>query len=179
MEKIKVLDKTFECFISEDQIKERITEIGLKIMEDFQGEVVVLGVLKGAFLFMADLIRQITLPVQCEFLRISSYSGMESTGFVKTLMGISEEQIRDKNIILVEDIVDTGVSMDYLISYLSKMNPKRLAIATLLFKKEAFRFNYHLDYVGFEIPNKFVVGYGLDYDGLGRNLPNIYQLSSK
>lgn len=179
MEKIKVIDKTFECFISEAQIRERISEIGLQITRDFNGEIVILGVLKGAFIFMADLIRHINLPLQCEFLKISSYAGLDSTGQVKNLMGISEDSIREKNVIIVEDIVDTGVSMDFLISYLSKMNPNRLSIATLLFKKEAFRFNYHLDYVGFEIPNKFVVGYGLDYDGLGRNLPNIYQLCSK
>jgi hypoxanthine phosphoribosyltransferase len=179
MKKIKIKDKTFECFLSEDQIRRRTAELGIQIGQEFDGEVILLGVLKGSFVFMADLVRVINLPIQCEFLKISSYSGMESTGQVKTLLGISEEVIRDKNVLVVEDIVDTGVSMDFLISYLSKMNPKRLAIATLLFKKEAFRYNYTLDYVGFEIPNKFVVGYGLDYDGLGRNLPEIYQLSFK
>jgi hypoxanthine phosphoribosyltransferase len=179
MEKIVYKDKTFECFLSKEQIDKRVREIGLQIELDFNEEVILLGVLKGSFIFMADLVRAINLPLKCEFLRISSYSGMESSGQVKTLLGISEDAIQGKNVIVVEDIVDSGLSMDFLISDLSKMNPKRLAKATLLFKKEAFRFNYVLDYVGFEIPNKFVIGYGLDYDDLGRNLPHIYHLSSK
>ncbi len=178
MEKIVYREKSFECFISEEQIRKRVLELGSQIESDFKKEFLLLGVLNGSFIFMADLVRAIHLPVQCEFLRISSYSGIESSGQVKTVFGISEENIRDKQVIVVEDIVDTGVSIDFLISYLSKMEPRRLAIATLLFKKDAFQFNYSLDYVGFEIPNKFVVGYGLDYDGLGRNLPHIYQLSS-
>ena len=179
MEKILCNGKTFECFISENQINKRVQEIGRQIELEFKEEVVLLGVLNGSFIFMADLVRAINLPIQCEFLRISSYSGMLSEGKVKTIFGVLEENIRGKNVIVVEDIVDTGVSMDFLVSYLSKLGPNRLAIATLLFKKEAFRFNYSLDYVGFEIPNKFVIGYGLDYDGLGRNLPHIYHLSSQ
>ena len=152
--------------------------MGEEITADFRGEeLVLLGVLNGAFVVMADLARAIDLTVSCEFLRISSYSGTQTTGEVKSLLGLSAD-LSGKNVVIVEDIVDTGISMSYLISELSKQNPKRLAIATLLFKKEAFRFNYHLDYVGFEIPNKFVVGFGLDYDGLGRNLPDLYQLSN-
>ena len=178
MKQVILKDKSFEIYLPESQIKARIAEIGLKIKNDFLGEdVVILGVLNGSFVFMADLIREIDLPVHCEFLRISSYEGVATSGKVKTVMGLSAD-VFGKNVIIVEDIVDTGISMNFLLSELSEKNPKRLMIATLLFKREAFRFNYPLDYVGFEIPNKFVVGYGLDYDGYGRNLPDIYQLST-
>lgn len=178
MKKIILNNQEFEIYLTESKIHDRIIEIGVKIKEEFKGEeVIILGVLNGSFVFMSDLVRRIDLPVQCEFLKISSYQGTSTTGIVKSVLGLSAD-ITGKNVIIVEDIVDTGISMNFLLSELSKKNPKRLAIATLLFKKEAFRFNYPLDYVGFEIPNKFVIGYGLDYDGLGRNLPDIYQLST-
>lgn len=177
MKKIRIKELTFEEFIPEFEIKNRLIELGKQVAKDFElEELVLLGVLNGSFIFMADLARHINLEVSCEFLKISSYSGMQTTGEVKSLLGLSAD-LSGKNVLIIEDIVDTGISMNYLISELSKKNPKRLAVATLLFKKEAFQFNYVLDYVGFEIPNKFVVGYGLDYDGLGRNLPDIYQLS--
>ncbi|GAA0878469.1 hypoxanthine phosphoribosyltransferase [Algoriphagus jejuensis] len=177
MKKIKVKDLSFELMISEEEIKAKMSEIGRLISKEFSGEeLVLLGVLNGSFIVMADLARAIDLQVSVEFLRISSYSGTNSTGQVKSLLGLTTD-LKGKNVLIVEDIVDTGISMNYLISELSKHNTKRLRIATFLFKKDAFQFNYGLDYVGFEIPNKFVVGYGLDYDGLGRNLPNLYQLS--
>lgn len=177
MKQLKIKDLQFELFISQKEIKERLTEMADTITSDFNGEeLVILGILNGSFIVMADLVREINLSVTCEFLKISSYSGTNSTGNVKSLIGLSAE-LEGKNVLVVEDIVDTGISMNYLISELTKHNPRRLMIATLLFKKEAFRFNYGLDYVGFEIPDKFVVGYGLDYDGFGRNLPDLYQLS--
>jgi hypoxanthine phosphoribosyltransferase len=178
MENITLHDKDFEIYLSSDKISKRLDELGQEISRDFEREdVVLVGVLNGAFVVMADLARQITLDVTCEFLKISSYAGTESTGKVKSIMGFSAD-LENKVVIIVEDIVDTGLSMKYLVNELEKRNPKKIAIATLLFKKEAFQFNYPLDYVGFEIPNKFVVGYGLDYDGLGRNLKDIYQLST-
>jgi hypoxanthine phosphoribosyltransferase len=177
MKKIQIKDKIFETYLTEGQIKQRIEELGVQIAADFEGEeLVLLGVLNGSFLFLADLVRAIQLPMTCEFIKISSYSGMESTGKVTEVIGIPPT-IAGKNVVIVEDIVDTGKSMSYLLEQLAVFNPKRVAIATLLFKKEAFSFNYPLDYVGFEIPNKFVVGFGLDYDGAGRNYPEIYQLS--
>jgi hypoxanthine phosphoribosyltransferase len=177
MKKIQIKDKTFETYLMEGQIKQRIEELGVQIGADFVGEeLVILGVLNGSFVFMADLVRTIPLPLSCEFIKISSYSGMESTGKVMEVIGIPAS-IKGKNVLVVEDIVDTGNSMAYLKRQLESLHPKRIAIATLLFKKEAFLFNYPLDYVGFEIPNKFVVGFGLDYNGEGRNYPNIYQLS--
>ena len=174
---IQLKDKTFETYLSAAQLQERITELGAQIASDFAGEeVVVLGVLNGSFIFMADLVRAIPLTITCDFLKISSYDGTESTGMVNAVFGISQSLV-GKNVVIVEDIVDTGTSMAYLKDYLNTLSPKRVAIATLLFKKEAFTFNYTLDYVGFEIPNKFVVGFGLDYDGEGRNYEDIYQLS--
>jgi hypoxanthine phosphoribosyltransferase len=159
MKKIKIKDKTFETYLTEGQIKRRIEELGIQISTDFEGEeLVLLGVLNGSFVVMADLVRTISLPLSCEFIKIPA-------------------SIEGRNVLVVEDIVDTGNSMAYLKKKLESLHPKRIAIATLLFKKEAFLFNYPLDYVGFEIPNKFVVGFGLDYDGEGRNYPDIYQLS--
>jgi hypoxanthine phosphoribosyltransferase len=178
MKRISIKEKYFEVFLTKEHIESRIAEIGAQITKQFHGEeVTLLGILNGSFVFMADLARQIQLPCHCEFIKISSYSGTETTGKVKAILGLSSDLMK-KNVIVIEDIVDTGITMDYLIAELSKQKPKCLAIATLLFKKEAFRFNYPLDYVGFEIPNKFVVGYGLDYDGLGRNFPDIYQLAT-
>ncbi len=177
MKKIQIKDKTFETYLTEGQIRKRIEELGVQIATDFEGEeLLLLGVLNGSFVVMADLVRTIPLPLSCEFIKISSYTGMESSGKVIEVIGIPES-IQGKNVLVVEDIVDTGNSMDYLKRQLEAFHPKRIAIATLLFKNEAFLFNYPLDYVGFEIPNKFVVGFGLDYNGAGRNYPDIYQLS--
>ncbi len=177
MKKIQIKDKTFETYLSELQLEHRIKELGAQICADFEGEeLVLLGVLNGSFLFLADLVRAIPMELSCEFIKISSYSGMESTGKVTEAIGIPSS-IAGKSVVIVEDIVDTGRSMAFLLDQLATFQPKRVAIATLLFKKEAFTFNYPLDYVGFEIPNKFVVGFGLDYDGAGRNYPAIYQLS--
>lgn len=178
MSKVSILDKTFEIYLSNTQIQERINQIGRAISDEFHGdELIIVGVLNGSFLFMADLVRKIELNFVCDFIKVSSYQGTESTGQVKSLLGL-KESIEGKSVLIIEDIVDTGLSMEYLLKELSSHHPKRLAIATLLFKREAFRHKYAIDYVGFEIPNKFVVGYGLDYDGLGRNLPHIYQLTT-
>ncbi|SHO64667.1 hypoxanthine phosphoribosyltransferase [Algoriphagus zhangzhouensis] len=174
---VTLKDKTFEIYLKESEIKDRLKTIGQQISIDFKGQdLLVLGVLNGSFIVMADLCREIKgVSVQTTFLKISSYSGTESTGIVKEVIGLPKD-LQDKNILIVEDIVDTGVSMNYLLHRLENEKPKSISIATLLYKPEAFRFNYQLHYVGFEIPNKFVVGYGLDYDGLGRELPEIYQL---
>lgn len=178
MSKVSILDKTFEIYLSNTQIQERINQIGRAISDEFHGdELIIVGVLNGSFLFMADLVRRIELNFVCDFIKVSSYQGTESTGQVKSLLGL-KESIEGKSVLIIEDIVDTGLSMEYLLKELSSHHPKRIAIATLLFKREAFRHKYAIDYVGFEIPNKFVVGYGLDYDGLGRNLPHIYQLTT-
>lgn len=176
MLKTQIHDKKFEVYLTSMQIQQRLKEIASEISKDFEEEhLVILGVLNGSFMVMADLSRYLTVQVSCEFLKISSYAGTESTGKVTSVFGLNLD-LAGKSVLIVEDIVDTGLSMRYLLDELQKQNPKKISIMTLLFKKEAFRYNYNLDYVGFEIPNKFVVGYGLDYDGLGRNLPDLYQL---
>jgi hypoxanthine phosphoribosyltransferase len=176
--KIELKDKHFEVFITKQQIKQRTAQIGELITSEFEGkDLVIVGVLNGSFIFMADLCRNIELPLSTVFLRISSYVGTATSRKVRSILGI-EENLEGKSILIVEDIVDTGISMNYLLNQLKSHKPAEVRIATLLHKPQAFQFNYHLDYVGFEIPNKFVVGYGLDYDGFGRNLPDIYQLST-
>jgi len=178
MSLIKIHDQFFQPYINEKTLLNRIGELGSQISEDFVGkDLIVIGVLNGAFIFLADLCRAITAPHQVSFIKINSYEGVKSSGTVKSIIGLNDD-LRGKNVLIVEDIVDTGTSMDYLISEFRTYDPASILIATLLFKPEAFRFNYALDYVGFEIPNKFVIGYGLDYDGLGRNLPSIYQLET-
>lgn len=178
MESIKIHNSYFQPYLTRTAIQNRIRELGVKLSQDFKGkELFVVGVLNGAFIFCADLCREIDVPLEVSFIGISSYSGTESTGSIKSIIGLNAE-LKSKHILIVEDIVDTGASMNHLIREFSAHDPASISIATLLYKPEAFCFNYALDYVGFEIPNKFVVGYGLDYDGLGRNLPSIYQLKT-
>lgn len=178
MPSIKINDLFFDLYLSEEILVERIKLLGIQISEDFaEKDMIVIGVLNGAFIFLADLCRAIATPHQVSFIKINSYEGVKSSGNIKSIIGLNDD-LKGKSILIVEDIVDTGTSMDYLISEFLTYEPASISIATLLFKPEAFRFNYVLDYVGFEIPNKFVVGYGLDYDGLGRNLPSIYQLKT-
>jgi hypoxanthine phosphoribosyltransferase len=178
MNLIKIHDKYFQPFLSQEAIAQKINTLGRQISNDMEGkDLIVIGVLNGSFIFLADLSRTISIPHHVSFIKISSYSGVKSSGTVKSILGVNED-LKGKTILIVEDIVDTGTSMKHLISEFLTYQPAGIFIATLLFKPEAFRFNYALDYVGFEIPNKFVVGYGLDYDGLGRNLPSIYQLKT-
>jgi len=175
---ITLKDQTFGVYLKESEVKKRIHQLGEQITRDFQNkEVVLLGVLNGSFIFMADLCREIKLPLTSTFVKLSSYQGTATTGQVRSILGLDID-IKGKHVIIVEDIVDTGISMEYLVKTISSHHPESVAIATLLFKPEAFQFKYAIDYVGFEIPNKFVLGYGLDYDGLGRNLPDIYQVST-
>jgi hypoxanthine phosphoribosyltransferase len=176
--KIILEDKAFEVYLKNSDISERVAEIGEKITRDFQGkELVILGVLNGSFIFLADLCRAINLPLTCSFIKLSSYKGTQSSGEIKSIVGLDQD-VKGKHVLIVEDIVDSGLTLDYLIKTLSESNPAQISTATLLYKPVAFRYKYEIDYVGFEIPNKFVVGFGLDYNGLGRNLPDIYQLST-
>lgn len=154
----------------------RIREMGEEISRDFRSEYPVLvGVLNGSFMFLSDLAKSISIPLEICFLKISSYQGTHSTGKVKDMSNLDID-LKNRCVIIVEDIVDTGLSMSYLLEKIKNLNPKKISIATLLTKPDALQHPVKLDYVGFQIPNKFVVGYGLDYDGYGRNLPAIYQL---
>ncbi len=158
-----------------ETLQKRIAELGKQITEDFQGqgELVVIGVLKGSFLFLADLIRQIDLPVSVDFLGLSSYGrSFETSGVVRVTQDLSQP-IKGKAVLVVEDIVDTGLTMSYLLSNLATRLPKSVHVATLLHKPSRCQVEVPLDYIGFTIPDKFVIGYGLDYKNLLRNLPFI------
>lgn len=175
---IEIKDKKFIPFLDTTQLKEKIEEMGRKISQDFEGKKpVLIGVLNGSFMFLSDLCKEITIPMEVCFVKISSYQGQHSTGKVRELIGLDLD-IKEREIIVVEDIVDTGLSMSYLLKILKEKNPSGISIATLLHKPEALQKEITMDYIGFNIPNKFVVGYGLDYDGLGRNIPEIYQLNT-
>ena len=172
----KIHDKSFEIFLTKEEIESRVSSLGAQIKKDFERkDPVLLGVLKGCFVFMADLSRAIDLPLEVSFIRLQSYEGFHSTGKPQISLSI-KEKLEGRDILIVEDIVDTGNSIYHLKKELEDLKPNSVSIVALLHKPDAFRFNYPIDYVGFEIPNKFVVGYGLDYDDLGRNLPDIYQV---
>ncbi|GGC10480.1 hypoxanthine phosphoribosyltransferase [Dyadobacter sediminis] len=174
---INILDKTFVPFISRSSIESRIAELADQIGKDYAGRnPVFIVVLNGAFLFAGELVKNISLTCEITFIRFSSYSQTESTGNVRQIIGM-EESIENRDIIIVEDIVDTGLTMAHLLKQIKDRSPKSVEIATLLHKPEALKTPIDMRYVGFEIDNKFVVGYGLDYDGFGRNLDSLYVLA--
>ena len=173
---ITIHDKTFTPFISQETIENRIAELATQINSDYEGrKPVFLVVLNGAFLFASELVKNIPLSCEITFIRLSSYSQTESTGKVRQIIGL-EEKLTDRDVIIIEDIVDTGLTMHQLLLQIQDLGPSSIAIATLLHKPEAMKKPVDLRYVGFQIPNRFVVGYGLDYDGLGRNLDALYVL---
>jgi hypoxanthine phosphoribosyltransferase len=173
---IEIKDKKFIPYLTEDQLADKIFELGERINKDYADKSpVLLGVLNGAFMFMSDLAKAIDIPVEIQFIKIASYEATTSTGTVIDLIGLNID-LEGREVILVEDIIDTGLSMKHALKLIAERNPAHVSIATLLLKPEALKEKLELAYVGFEIPNKFVVGYGLDYDGFGRNLKEIYQL---
>jgi len=175
-ELIKLHDLTFEPFISPEEISKKIEEIGAEISSKFEGEKpLFIAILNGAFVFAADLVRATSVESEIIFIRLMSYHGLESSGTVKTVIGL-DQNIENRHIIVVEDIIDSGQTMHNFLQDLKEKNPASISIATLLLKPGALQFPIEPDYVGFEIPTKFVVGYGLDYDGIGRNYKGIYQL---
>jgi len=176
MNEITILDKKFRELISEQAIKKRIDEIALQINRDFAGsEIIFVGILNGAFMFAADLFRKIDLTARITFVKLASYQGTSSSGTIKELIGWNED-LENKKIIIVEDIVDTGATLERTVNELVIRNVAEIKIATMLLKPLAYTRDIPINYVGFEIPNKFVVGYGLDYNGFGRNLPSVYTL---
>lgn len=171
-------DKTFVPFIAADTIQQRIAELARQINQQYAGKTpLVVVVLNGAFLFAADLMKRLTVSCEVTFIRVASYTGTETTGQLKEILGLNES-IQGRDLIVVEDIVDTGLTICDVCEQLKAKNPASLAIATLLFKPKALKKPVDLQYVGFEIENQFVLGYGLDYDGLGRNTDEIMVLAS-
>lgn len=174
MNTVKLHDKKFKPFLSEDKIHGAIQKIAVEIQKDYQDlNPVFIGILNGSFMFTADLVRQFTGNCEVTFLRMASYEGTASTGNVETVLGI-KESLKDRHVILIEDIVDTGGTVEELVKVLTKQQPASLKIATLLFKPNAYQKDIPIDYVAIIVGNEFLVGYGLDYDGLGRNLKDIY-----
>lgn len=173
---INVHDKSFETYLSEDVIQKRVKEIAAAINSEYAGKrPLFICILNGSFMFASDLFKHLTVEAELCFIKLASYKGMKSSGKVVTSIGL-EEDLFGKDVIIVEDIVDTGKTLHKFLPKLAHQQPKSMKIAALLHKSEATEYPLKLDYVGFDIPNKFVVGYGLDYDGLGRNLKEIYQL---
>lgn len=177
MKRIKVKDLEFECSILSEKIQKSIKAIADQINKEYAGEeIMFIGVLNGSFMFAADLLKRVEIQSQITFLKLASYSGTSSTGTVKELIGLNED-LCGKHIIVAEDIVDSGLTLKMILEQLGALKPKSLKVATLLFKPEACKVDdLTLDYIGLEIPNDFIVGYGLDYDGYGRNFPDIYTL---
>lgn len=174
MSTIKVKDKTFKTFIPEEEIQRRVKAVADKINKDLDGKnPLFLAVLNGSFIFAADLMRYITIPCEISFVKLASYQGTTSTGKVKEIIGINED-LQGRTVVIVEDIVDTGKTMKRMLETLSTRNPESLHICTLLVKPDKIEEDLKVEYVAMEIPNDFIVGYGLDYDQQGRNLRDIY-----
>lgn len=173
---LTIFDKTFIPFIDAVAIKESVNEVAGKINRDYANKnPLFIAILNGSFIFAADLFRCLTIPANISFIKLASYKGTLSTGNVITAIGF-EEEIFNRHIIILEDIIDTGKTLSTFLPQLKRRQPASIKIATFLLKKEAPQYGISADYTCFEIPTKFVVGYGLDYNGYGRNLPALYQL---
>jgi adenylate kinase len=177
IEVIKLHDKHFKPFLSEEQVQAAVKKVALAIAEDYKNETpIFVGVLNGSFMFVADFLKQYQHPCEVSFVKLSSYSGLTSTGIVETLLDVPVN-IKGKCVIILEDIIDTGRTLKELVHLFSDTNVREFKIATLFYKPTVYNGEYHIDYVGMEIPDKFIVGYGLDYKELGRNLNQVYQLN--
>lgn len=176
---IRIHDKHFVPFISADRLNEAVSRLAQEIAEDIDEEVpIFIGVLNGAFMFVSDFVKHFPKPCEVSFVKLSSYQGTTSTEKVQQLIGLNKD-ISGRTVVVLEDIIDTGNTLVEIKKSLENQNIKQFKIATLFFKPEAYTKDITIDYIGMEIPNKFIVGYGLDYDELGRNLPEIYQLNEQ
>jgi len=176
MKKIKVKDLEFSVSITAKEIDKAAQKVADEINRDLKGKTpLFLVILNGAFMFAADLFKKINIECEVSFVKLSSYVGTKTTSTVRELIGL-DEVLKDRYVVIVEDIIDTGITMENTIQKLKHLEAADVRIATLLFKPDAFQKDYPIDYIGMEIPNEFIVGYGLDYDGYARNLPDIYTL---
>ena len=176
MDTVKIKDKSFRVSIPEAEIKERVKALAEQMSKDLEGKnPIFLGVLNGSFIFAADLMREMTIPCEISFVKLASYHGTTSTGKVQEVLGINEN-LSGRTVVIVEDIVESGQTMKQMIESLGTRNPESVRIYTLFFKPEKLKEELNLDYVAFSIPDDFIVGYGLDYDGLGRELKDVYTI---
>jgi hypoxanthine phosphoribosyltransferase len=174
MKKVSLEDKNFQLFIESAKIREAIEVVSIKINNDYaQSNPVFVCILNGSFMFASDLIRRFSHNCEVTFLKVASYEGTQSTGTVKELIGLNES-MSGRDIIIVEDIVDTGSTLEAVITELDLLSPKSVKVSTLLYKPLAYKKKIPIDYAAIEVGNEFLVGYGLDYNGLGRNLEDIY-----
>ena len=173
---IQVNDKKFQPYLTAEQIEEQIKRLGAEINKDYAGmRPLFIAILNGSFMFASDLFKELTVDAEICFIKLASYKGTRSTGNVITSIGL-DEPLNDRHVIILEDIVDTGKTLSEFLPQLLDHRPASLKIASLLHKPDALQYSVIIDYLGFKVPNKFLLGYGLDYDGLGRNLKEIYQL---
>ena len=176
MQTIEVYGKEFEIAITAEEIESKVQELQDAIAQDYKDKKpIFIGILNGSFIFMSDLVKGYPGECEMDFMKVSSYDGMDSTGEIQNLMGLKND-VSGRDLILVEDIVDTGLTLESIIENLDKLNPSSISIVSLLFKPEKCKADFKINYIGFEIPNEFVIGYGLDFDGLVRNLKHIYRL---
>lgn len=172
---IKLHDLVFEPYISEEEINQAIDRLAEQLNRDYADKnPLFLGVLNGAFMFAAELIKRFKSDCEVSFVKLASYEGTQTTGNVETLMGLNQS-LKNREVILIEDIVDTGNTLESINEILKREEVAGYEVASLFYKPEAYKKEFNIKYVGLEIPNKFIVGYGLDYDGLGRNLPEVYK----
>ena len=172
---IKLHDKTFKIMIPAAEIDRAVEAVAQRINHDYADKEtpLFLGILNGSFMFTADLLKRITIPCEISFVKLASYQGVSSTGVIKEVIGINED-LTDRTVVIVEDIVDTGLTMQRLLDTLGTRGPREIHIASLLVKPDKLKVDLNIEYVAMNIPNDFIVGYGLDYDGFGRNYPDIY-----
>ncbi|MBN2766878.1 MAG: hypoxanthine phosphoribosyltransferase [Paludibacteraceae bacterium] len=174
MNNIQIKDKEFALSIPENEILAAVKKVGEAINNDLNGtNPLFICVLNGAFMFAGDLMKTINIPCEITFVKLSSYDGIYTTGTVKEIIGLNESVV-DRNVVVVEDIVDTGITMERILSSLNAKGAKSIHVATFLQKPDALQRDIQIDYIAMKIPNDFIVGYGLDYDGYGRNLKDIY-----
>ncbi|MDH6310745.1 hypoxanthine phosphoribosyltransferase [Dysgonomonas sp. PFB1-18] len=179
MKTVKIRDKEFELFLTQDRIEKAIDEVAARLNKDLADkDPLFICILNGSFMYASELMKRITIPCEVSFVKVSSYKGVSSTGKIKEIYGL-EEDIKGRTIVIVEDIVDTGHTMTLMLEQLVCDEPKQILVTTLLLKPDALKQPVQLDYVALEIPNDFIVGYGLDYDGYGRNLSDIYKLKDQ
>ena len=176
MKRITIKDKTFETSMPEVEIKNRVKELAQQMSRDLEGKnPLFLAVLNGAFIFAADLMREMTIPCEISFVKLASYQGTTSTGTIHEVIGINEN-LSGRTVVIVEDIVESGLTIKRMMEQLGTRNPASVQVCTLFFKPERLKEDLKLDYVAFEIPNDFILGYGLDYDQQGRGLKDLYTL---